>query len=66
MATIDLTDLELAAAAMGVRGMQRQALADAARHENPGIKAMFERSAKVHEGLVQKLEQARKLANRDR
>jgi hypothetical protein len=45
MHTLELTDMELAIAAMGVRGMKRQALADAEQQENPGIKAQFERSA---------------------
>jgi hypothetical protein len=64
MPTLELTDMELATAAMGVRGVKRQALEDAARQENPGIKAQFERSANAAEGLLQKLEQARTPAQR--
>jgi tRNA(Ile)-lysidine synthase TilS/MesJ len=60
MPTLDLTDMELATAAMGVRGVKRQALADAERQENPGIKAQFERSAKAAEELVEKFERARR------
>jgi hypothetical protein len=60
MPFIHLSDMELATAAMGVRGVKRQSLADAERQQNPGIKAQFERSAAAAEELVQKLEQARK------
>jgi single-stranded DNA-specific DHH superfamily exonuclease len=60
MPTIELTDLELADAARGVRGLVRQSLDDAQRQPNPGIKALFERSAEAQEALVNKLEAARR------
>jgi hypothetical protein len=60
MPTIELTDLELADAARGVRGLVRALLEDAERQQNPGIKAIFQRNAEAQEALVNKLETARR------
>lgn len=61
MATLELDDMELASAAMGMRGMVRQAQADASRQENPGMRKLFEDSARSHQALLEKLEAARKV-----
>lgn len=59
MPTLELSDMELASAAMGMRGMVRQAQEDAARQENPGMRKLFEDSARSHQVLVNKFEGAR-------
>jgi hypothetical protein len=46
MATLELDDREPASAAMGMRGLVRQAQKDAARQENPSMRKPFEDSAK--------------------
>jgi hypothetical protein len=60
MALIDLDDLELVESARGQRALRDRALEDAARQENPGMRALFERSAKMHEALAERFDQARK------
>lgn len=59
MPSIDLTDLELVEAARGQRMLRDQALSDAGKQESPGVRKIFERSAKTHQALADKFEQAR-------
>lgn len=60
MPTIDLTDLDLADAARGLRGLSKATLEDAAKQTNPTLRAMFERSAASQLALAELFERTRK------
>jgi hypothetical protein len=59
MATLELTDLELAMAARGARAGARQARQDAERQINPNTRSCFDVDALAFDRLAEKLESAR-------
>jgi hypothetical protein len=58
--TIELDDLELVEATRGALCLRARALQDAEKQMNPGLREMFQSTAKFHEAMAEKFKDARK------